>query len=466
MPRPPLATLHATDERSSLKPLVTIRSAAPALRLSLRVALQAAAAYGGSSRTTEGCKIHLLYILLVLLLVTRLCGELAERVKQPALVGELLAGIALGVVASRFHDELPVLASLPENEVFGAITDLAIFLLMLLAGLELRPKELVEASGRAAAVALGGMALPLALGFGLGWWFLPASPYKTAQCLLLATALAITAVPVSVKVLMDLGQLKTKLGQTVVSAAVFDDVLSLILLAVLTAVLRTGALPDAWALLQLVGKVGLFFLIAWVLGRHVLPRLGRLLRKSRAEEFELSALLIVALALALLAEAMGMHFILGAFMAGLYFGRRTISPEDYESIRASLTSITTGFFAPLFFASIGLELDLRAATEIPVLVTLLVLAAFVGKLVGAGAPAYATGFGLRDSAAIGVAMSARGAVELIVAGIALKAGLFQHPEPTPPAVAYLFSAIVIMALVTTLVTPLALRPLLGARSSK
>jgi Kef-type K+ transport system membrane component KefB len=171
---------------------------------------------------------------------------------QPALVGELLAGVALGVAAGHFHEALPVLSGLPESEVFGAITDLAIFFLMLLAGLELRPRELVEASGR---------------------------------------AIAITAVPVSVKVLMDLGQLKTRLGQTVVSAAVFDDVLSLILLAVLTAVLRTGALPDAWALLQLVDKVALFFLIAWLLGRHVLPRLGRLIRKARAEEFELSSLL-------------------------------------------------------------------------------------------------------------------------------------------------------------------------------
>ena len=407
--------------------------------------------------------MNLLYVLLVLLLVTRLCGELAERLHQPALVGELLAGIALGVVAGRYHDALPVLAGLADNEVFGAITDLAIFFLMLLAGLELRPRELVEASGRALAVALGGMAVPLALGFALGWWFLPPSPYKTAQALFLATALAITAVPVSVKVLMDLGQLKSALGQTVVSAAVFDDVLSLMLLAVLTAVIRTGELPDLYAVLVIVGKVLAFFAVTGLIGRYVLPRIGRLVRRSHAEEFELSALLILALGFALLAEWLGMHFILGAFLAGLFFGRRTTSPDVYQQIRSSLTSITMGFFAPLFFASIGLHLDLAAATEIPLFVALLVLAAFLGKLVGAGIPARMIGFPVRDATAIGAAMSGRGAVELIVAGIALQAGLFKHPDPPPPVVAYLFSAVVIMALVTTLATPMILRPLLAGR---
>ena len=309
--------------------------------------------------------MDLLYVLLVLLLVTRLCGEIAERLRQPALVGELVAGIALGMVASRYHDALPVLAGLPDNEVFNGLTDLAIFFLMLLAGIELRPSELAEATGRAVAVALGGMALPLVLGFGLGWWFLPDSSYKLAQSLFLATALAITAVPVSVKVLMDLGQLKTPLGQTIVSAAVFDDVLSLMLLAILTAVIRTGGFPDASAVLLLIGKVLLFFLVAWVVGRYVLPRLGRLVKKTLAEEFEMSALLIAALGYSLLAEVLGMHFILGAFLAGLFFVRRTIDPKVYSSIRASLSAITMGFFAPLFFASIGLHLDVSAATEFP-----------------------------------------------------------------------------------------------------
>ena len=160
-----------------------------------------------------------------------------------------------------------------------------------------------------------------------------------------------------------------------------------------------------------------------------------------------------------------MHFILGAFVAGLFFVRRTIDSDVYDSIRTSVTNFTTGFFAPLFFASIGLHLDLSAATEIPAFLIFLIAAAFLGKLIGAGVPAYATGFTVRDSIGIGSAMSARGAVELIVAGIALEAGLFAHPSPAPPEVAYLFSAVVIMALVTTILTPITLRPLLASKDN-
>ncbi|MBE0626500.1 MAG: cation:proton antiporter [Burkholderiales bacterium] len=408
--------------------------------------------------------MHLLYILLVLLLVTRICGELAERLRQPALVGELIAGIALGMLANRYSGTFPVLADLPDNEVFKAITDLAIFFLMLLAGIELHPRELVQASGRALGVAAGGMLLPLALGYGLAWAFLPDSPLKFGQSLFLGTALAITAVPVSIKVLMDLGELKTKLGQTVVSAAVFDDVLSLMLLAVLTAVIKTGGLPDAASVVSLVGKVILYFLIAGVFGRYVFPWIGRRLKFAQAQEFQFSALLVAALAYALLAEELGMHFMLGAFLAGLFFVHRTIEPKVFDKIQSSLTSLTMGLFGPLFFASIGLHLDTAAAAEIPLFVGILVLAAFFGKLLGAGLPAYAMGFSPRDALGVGTAMSARGAVELIIANVALQAGLFLQPDPPPPIVANLFSAVVIMALATTVVTPLVMRSLLGAKS--
>ena len=410
--------------------------------------------------------MNLLYILLVLLLATRLCGEMAERLKQPALVGELIAGIGLGLVLHRHSASLPILAALPENEVFKGLTDLSIFFLMLLAGIELRPRDLVQASGPAVGVALGGMILPLILGFALGWYFLPVSEYKFAQALFLGTALAITAVPVSVKILMDLGLLKTRLGQIIVSAALFDDILSLILLAVLTAIIKTGNIPGISALLVLFAKVLGFFLLTSVIGHFLLPYLHRIFEKFKTDEFEFSALIMVALIFALLAEWLDMHFILGAFLAGLFFVRRTIKDETYNSIRSSLTSWTMGLFAPIFFASIGIHLSLSAFTEIPMFVLLLIVAAFLGKLLGSGLPALALGFTTRQSIGIGSAMSARGAVELIVAGIAMEAGLFNYPKPTPPEVKYLFSAVVIMALVTTLITPIIMRLMLGKNEKR
>jgi len=410
--------------------------------------------------------MELLYILLVLLFVTRFSGEVLTRLGQPALVGELIAGIALGVVAHQFQGSLPILSGLDENEVFTALTDLAIFFLMLLAGLEMSPRELGESSRSAVWVALGGLLVPMAGGFALGWVFIPESDYRFAQSLFLATALAITAVPVSVKVLMDTGQLDTRLGKTIVSAAVFDDVFSLILLAVLTAVIRTGELPDLAALGLLAGRIALFFALASLVGYYVFPWLGRQVKRIQAEEFEFSGLLMAALAYALVAEALGLHFILGAFLAGLFFVRRTIDEGVYQALRARIATFTTGFFAPLFFASIGFHLDAAAAVHVPLFVALLVVIAFAGKLIGAGLPAFWSGLDRREALGVGTGMSARGAVELIIADIAMRAGLFDHPDPPPDIVRYMFSAVVLMALITTLVTPVALQRILGHTSDR
>lgn len=408
--------------------------------------------------------MEILYILLVLLLATRLCGELAVRLGQPALVGELLAGVLLGTVASRHAEALPVLAHLPENEVFAAITELGIFFLMLLAGAELRPKRLVDASSRSVGVALGGLLLPLALGLAIGWTMLPEGDLRGPRALFLGVALAITAVPVSVGVLISLGRLKTAVGRMIVAAAIVDDVLSLVLLALLTAVLETGSAPDAAALLSILGNVTLFFALAVPFGLFVMPWIARRLARLQAEEFEFSFLLVAGLALSVLAEALSMHFLIGAFLAGLFFNRQTAGEDVYEDVFGKISGLTTGFFAPVFFASIGLHLDARAVVDAPLLLVALIVAATIGKVVGSGLPARLSGLDMPDSLAVGMGMNARGAVELIVADVALGAGLFEVASGAGPSpiVDSLYSAVVITAIVTTLATPIALQ--LWARS--
>ncbi|MEJ2469851.1 MAG: cation:proton antiporter [Desulfuromonadales bacterium] len=401
--------------------------------------------------------MSIIYILLVLLIVTRTFGEICERFGQPALLGELVSGICLGMLVHHYNETFPILAGLSDNEVFTAITELGIFFLMLLGGIELSPVKLLKASKGAILVATGGMLIPLAIGYGFGYLVLPASEIRVAQALFLGTVMAVTAVPVSIKALMDLGKIDTKVGQTVVSAAVIDDTLSLILLAILTGFLETGSVPGVAALAVLLGKVVLFFAIATVLGHFLFPAIGRFLGRSQAEEFEFSMLLIAAMAYALLAEALGMHFILGAFLAGLFFRRRTISEDAYDDILRKTRAVTTGFFAPVFFASIGMHLDLAALWKVPGFVLAMLLIATFGKVVGAGLCARGIGMSNQESLAVGAGMNARGAVELIIADIALQAGIFSQPEPVPPVVQYMFSAVVIMAILTTLMTPPALK---------
>ncbi|MFT4641450.1 MAG: Kef-type K+ transport system membrane component KefB [Verrucomicrobiales bacterium] len=405
--------------------------------------------------------MDLLYILLVLLLVTRVCGEFAVRLKQPALVGELISGILVGVVVNRFHNTFPILSEVTENPVFTSITDLGVFFLMLLAGLEMHPKELIKSSGSAFAVALAGLIVPLGAGITLGMYALPESEWKTAQVMFLATAMAITAIPVAVKVLMDIGQLQSKAGKIIVSAAVYDDIFGLVLLAILTALLQTGEVPSLVGFATLIGKVVLFFIAATFLGWYALPRLSKWLKKLWVDEIEFSVLLIMGLAFAMLAEAFHLHFILGAFLAGLFFTGRTFGTKIFDDVESKVTAISSGFLAPVFFASIGLHLDLSAVTAIPWFVLALVALAILSKLIGAGVAARLVGLKRDDAIGVGISMSARGAVELIIADIALRAGLFSKPTPVPPLVANLFSAVVIMAVVTTLIMPIGVRVFLG-----
>lgn len=408
--------------------------------------------------------MHLLYILLILLLVTRIGSEIAVRLKQPALVGELLGGVLLGILIVSAPESAEAIAELDQDATFQAVLDLAVFFLMLLAGIEMRPGDLAQASGKALPIALVGMFLPLLLGFGLGWWWLPESDWKLAQSLFIGVALAITAVPVAVKVLMDFGQLQTPVGQVVIAAAVIDDVLSLLLLAVLTAIITADQSMSAGLLLRIVFSVSLFFAVAWLVGRFVLPRVGQYVKKLASAHADLSLLIIFALALSVLAEVLGMHFLIGSFAAGLLFTRNVVGEDTHDELQSQTEAITLGFLAPVFFASIGIHLNVAAILEAPLFLLILLVAATVGKLAGAGLTARLTGFSNRDSLAVGSAMNARGAVEIIIADIALRAGLFSRPEPTPPAIDYLFSAIVIMAIVTTLSTPLALRWLLPRKT--
>jgi Kef-type K+ transport system membrane component KefB len=405
--------------------------------------------------------MEIFYVLLILLVITRAFGELAVRLGQPALVGELLSGIVLGAVIKLSPPSFPIMNSLTENEVFTAITDLGIFFLMLMAGLEMHPKEIAEKSKGALSIAVGGLVVPLLVGFLLGWFYLPPSDYRLAQILFIGTALAITAVPVAVKVLMDMGKLGSTAGKMIVSAAIVDDILGLLLLAVLTAVIRTGEMPQLAGLLKLTGQILLFMAIVTGIGLLILPRLERVIDSSAIEEFEFSALLAVAFAFAVLAEALHMHFILGAFAAGLFFTKRTMNADVFKGVKNRVSGITTGFLAPVFFASIGLHLDVAAFISIPVFLLVLIVAAIACKLAGAGLIAHWVGLSGKDSLIVGFGMSGRGAVELIIADIALRAGLFSQPQPTPAIVANLFSAIVIMAVVTTLITPIALRFLIS-----
>jgi Kef-type K+ transport system membrane component KefB len=397
--------------------------------------------------------------LLAFLIIARVFGELAERLGQPTSVGEIVSGITLVSAAAWFGQELPFLEQLITSEALEAAAQIAIFFLLLLAGIEIEPKEIAEHSAASFAVALGGMIVPLLGGFGLAWLFLPESDLKPVQALLTGIALSISAIPAIAKMLTELGLLHTRVGKILVSAAVFDDVLGFFLLAVLLSMMETGAFPDLATLASMLVKVTAFFAITVTLGVHVYPRISRGIKAMQAAAIEFSAITIVALAYGLSAELLGMHWILGPFMAGLYFEKARVGHREYNELRLMCGTLTRGVLGPLFFVSIGLQVELTAVTAVPVFLLLLIAIAILGKLLGAGIPALFVGLDRQEAAIVGIGMSARGAVELVLLSIALESSIFSQAGQKDPIVTYLFSSLVIVGVISTLLVPIIVRRL-------
>jgi len=229
------------------------------------------------------------------------------------------------------------------------------------------------------------------------------------------------------------------------------------MLAILLAVVDTGGFPELLDLGFLIVKIGFFFGITITLGVHVYPRVSRGLNTMQATSLEFSAIAMIGLGYGLFAESLGLHWILGAFMAGLFFDRARVGVRSYAEVKLIFTAITRGMLAPLFFASIGMRFDPNSLVDVPVFLLLLLMVAFLGKIIGCGVPAKLVGLPGKEALAVGVGMSTRGAVGFVVLSIAFSVGVFDNLSQFGPEAANLFSALVLVGVVTTMVVPVILR---------
>lgn len=396
--------------------------------------------------------------LLIILLAAWVFGHVAEAIKLPAAVGQILAGVVMALLGGAVAPSFPVLHTIAESSAVQGVGEAGIFFLLLYAGIEMRPAEIAGHRGEAFVVALGGVVVPLGLGFALAWYALPASEARGAQAFVVGVALSISAIAVAAKVFMDFRLLHHPIGQVVISAAVIDDIIGLVLLGVVTEMITTGAPPNALAVAVMLGKVAVFFGLTWVVGHTLTRHFWAALHKVHMPGIRLMSLLAIALGYGLFAEALGLHFILGPFMAGLYFDPERVGVTAYNTVDRTVKSVTKGVLGPVFFASIGLTVDLSAMIEVPGFLAALLVAAMVGKLLGCGVPAYlVNGHNPRDAIAIGIGMSGRGAMELFVVSIAYESGLFSIGNGDHPILANMYSALVLTAIITTALTPLLLR---------
>jgi Kef-type K+ transport system membrane component KefB len=362
---------------------------------------------------------------------------------------------------------VPFFSQLVHGDAFHIAAEVGIFSLMLLAGIELKPSEIAEHSAGCFLVALGGVIVPLGFGVAVGLVFLPPGDARSLQALLIGIAMAITAIPASIRILSELGLLNAPIGRVIIGAALFDDVIGLLLLAILTGLATAGQIPSAGALALMLAKITLFFALTVGLGVHVYPRVSRGLRTLQATAVEFSVLTAVALAYGLLAELLGMHWIMGAFMAGLFFEPGRVGFRAYAGSKLIIGGVTAGVLAPMFFASIGARIDFSSISGASGFLFWLIVLAFLGKLIGAGLPARMIGLSTRDAMAVGVGMSSRGAVELVVLSVAVQAGIIANGAASDgEGGAPIFSSLVVMAVVTTLVAPMVLRLILRDKAPR
>jgi Kef-type K+ transport system membrane component KefB len=400
--------------------------------------------------------LQLVVQIALLLAAARLLGGVAQRLNQPSVVGEILAGVILG--PSLLSGLFPALGEwiLPQTEVQGFLLEsvalIGVMFLLIVTGLETDLHLIKRKARTAAGVAVGGLVLPFAAGLGLGYLMpddLLANPsQRTVFVLFLATALSISAIPVLAKVLMDLDLMRRDIGQTLLAAGMIDDITGWTLLGVVTALASAAALT-AGTVLTTVGFVLLFLAATVTVGVWLVNRgLAFVQERFRGRDHMLTLIVVLAFGWGAFSQALHLEPVLGAFAIGIIFGRSPRLPVD--TIK-QLEAIALAVFAPIFFAVAGLKVDITAILEPRLaLITLAVIAvATFGKVVGAYAGArLLSGQDHWSALAYGSGLNARGALEIIIATIGLSLGILNQTT---------FSIIVVMAIVTSLMAPLALR---------
>jgi Kef-type K+ transport system membrane component KefB len=369
--------------------------------------------------------------LFIVLLAAKLGDELFRRLGQPTIVGEILAGIVIGS---------SVLGLVEPSEILEVFAELGVIFLLFWVGLETKVSELAEVGRAAILVGLLGFALPLgggiALGLGLG------EPASTS--IFLGAALVATSVGITSAVLIELGVLGSRRARTILGAAVVDDILAMVLLAVAVGLAAEGGV-DATSIAVVIVLAVTFVAFFALGGTRLLRARPQLLTAPRFSESPLLPAVLLALGLAALAAEIGLAAIIGAFLAGMMVAET----KDQHPIESEVAPLYA-FFPPFFFVFIGLQVDLGAFVDAGTLALLAGVTALAVATKFAGAWLGARSLGRADATFIGVGMVPRGEVGIIVAGIGRTTGVIGDE---------LFAVIVGMSILTTLAVPPILRAL-------
>ncbi|MBA3345434.1 MAG: cation:proton antiporter [Gemmatimonadales bacterium] len=387
-------------------------------------------------------------VLAAILVVAKLLGELAERIGQPAVLGELVAGVLLG---GSVLGIVPTAG--PAGEVLHVLAELGVLLLLFEIGLETDLREMFRVGTASAAVAAVGVTLPFALGY-LFWAHAPhgvqaGSTGLTTTAIFVGATLTATSVGITARVLSDLGRMNTQEARIIIGAAVIDDVLGLVILSVVSGV-AAGAAVSGFGILRTLAVAVAFLVVAVLVGRYTAPRLFDIVVRMRVRYVLLVFSIAFALGLAALAAAAGSALIIGAFAAGLILS----GTNQFDTIEKEVRPVAS-IFAPIFFVSVGASVDLGllnpfdpAARGVLGVAAALTLLAVVGKVAAGWAAPWVPFRRL----VVGVGMIPRGEVGLIFADIGRRAGVLGED---------VFGAVLVMVMATTFIAPPGLKALFG-----
>jgi Kef-type K+ transport system membrane component KefB len=384
--------------------------------------------------------------LLVIVGASRLFGLVARPLRQPLVIAEILAGIALGptVLGRLWPGAVSAVFPASSLPALEAVAQVGLLLFMFVVGLELDLGLVRRQTGVAARASVGGVVLPFALGATLGWWwyptFGPAGVDALPFVLFMGAVMSVTAFPVLARIVTERGLSRTPLGGVAMATAALTDVIGWLLVVFAT----SAAGAHGWAEAAARAVSVSLFLAAMILGvRPMLDRLARrFVRTDRLTSGGLAATLVMLMAVSFLAEKVGLHAMLGAFLFGAIV---PIRGALVSAVTSRIEEIVVVLFLPVFFAVTGLKTDLLSAFtgDLVGVTALIIAAAMFGKIVGTTLPGWASGLGARDALTLGVLLDTRGLMEIVVLNIGRELGVL--PDT-------LYAPLVVMALVTTFLT--------------
>lgn len=383
----------------------------------------------------ETVSIDILSLLLVLT-VAWIFGAIAERFGYPTMMGELFAGIAFGP---------PLLGLLEPSNLLSVLSELGVFLLMVYVGMEVDLRELFRLGPQSLLIAFGAFVVPFGLGYVAGLWL----GVSTGAALFLGLAMAATSLATKSRILADLELLDTRIANVLLGGALASDVGVLVAFAGVDSYVTAGTL-DPVEVATILGKALGFFVLTLLLGYLFLPRAWARIEGLREQygfvdqTTAFTFALLVSLLFAQLATLAELHMIIGGFVAGMFLRQSDVEPSLHEHMHTVIYTLAMGFFAPVFFVTVGFDITFDVFFESFGVLIALVVVAFLGKIIGSWLFALPTSLTSREGLVVGFGMNGRGTVEIIIASVALSAGVID---------AELFSILVFIAIFTTALVP-------------